>query len=123
MRYGKPSIESRVHALQQQGCQNILAMALYPQYAASTTATAYDALFNSLKNYVGNQPFAVLPLITITPPILRLWPKLLNRVLANIPKGQIALWPHFMDYPKNILPKAIRTTAIVPKQPGFYARA
>ena len=49
MRYGNPSIESRVRAMQQQGCQNILAMALYPQYAASTTATAYDALFDSLK--------------------------------------------------------------------------
>lgn len=44
MRYGNPSIASAMQELQQQGCERILALPLYPQYAASTTATAVDKL-------------------------------------------------------------------------------
>src|SRR4051794_26949946 len=37
MRYGNPSIASRVEALQKQGCERILLVPLYPHYAAATT--------------------------------------------------------------------------------------
>ena len=39
MRYGNPSIASRLEALVARGCERILVMPLYPQYAAATTAT------------------------------------------------------------------------------------
>src|ERR1700759_4222311 len=42
MRYANPSTESRIRALQRQGCDRILLVPLYPQYAAATTATAAD---------------------------------------------------------------------------------
>jgi len=42
MRYGNPSIASRLHALVAQGCERILVIPLYPQYSAATTATVYD---------------------------------------------------------------------------------
>ncbi len=45
MRYGNPSIPSVLAQLREQGCTRILALPLYPQYSASTTATAFDALF------------------------------------------------------------------------------
>lgn len=44
MRYGNPSVESAVDKLRAQGCERILVVPLYPQYAASTTATAVDAV-------------------------------------------------------------------------------
>ena len=44
MRYGTPSISSVVDKMKQQGCDRILVLPLYPQYAASTTATALDAI-------------------------------------------------------------------------------
>ncbi len=44
MRYGNPSIASVIASLKQQGCDRILALPLYPQYAASTTASALDAI-------------------------------------------------------------------------------
>ncbi|TSA14669.1 MAG: ferrochelatase [Betaproteobacteria bacterium] len=44
MRYGEPSIESVLARLKQQRCERILLLPLYPQYAASTTATAFDAV-------------------------------------------------------------------------------
>jgi ferrochelatase len=48
MRYGNPSIRSRIEALQQQGCERILVVPLYPQYAAATTATVCDKVFEAL---------------------------------------------------------------------------
>lgn len=49
MRYGNPSIPSVLHKLKEQNCQRILIVPMYPQYAASTTATAYDIVFDELK--------------------------------------------------------------------------
>ena len=49
MRYGAPSIGSRLAALRERGCDRILLVPLYPQYSATTTATANDAAFDALK--------------------------------------------------------------------------
>jgi len=48
MRYGNPSIASRITALQQAGCERILVVPLYPQYSAATTATVNDKVFEAL---------------------------------------------------------------------------
>lgn len=42
MRYGKPSIEDVVLEMQADGVQRIIALPLYPQYSASTTASTFD---------------------------------------------------------------------------------
>ena len=44
MRYGNPSIPDAIGRLRAQGCERILTVPLYPQYAASTTATVVDAV-------------------------------------------------------------------------------
>ncbi len=48
MRYGLPDVASRIAALQAQGCERILFVPLYPQYAAATSATACDKVFEAL---------------------------------------------------------------------------
>ena len=48
MRYGQPSIASRMEYLQKEGCERILVFPLYPQYAAATTATVNDKAFEFL---------------------------------------------------------------------------
>ncbi|MGH1417272.1 MAG: ferrochelatase [Hyphomicrobiaceae bacterium] len=48
MRYANPSTKSRLKWLQSQGCERILLVPLYPQYAAATTATACDKAFEAL---------------------------------------------------------------------------
>ncbi|MER8748855.1 ferrochelatase [Mesorhizobium sp. M1050] len=48
MRYGNPSTESVAQRLVDQGCDRILSFPLYPQYSATTTATANDQLFRAL---------------------------------------------------------------------------
>ena len=49
MRYGNPSIASRLDALLKAGCGRILVVPLYPQYSAATTATVADKAFDALK--------------------------------------------------------------------------
>jgi ferrochelatase len=49
MRYGTPSIKSRLEALHEKGCDRILLFPLYPQYSAATVATACDKAFDALK--------------------------------------------------------------------------
>jgi ferrochelatase len=48
MRYGNPSTQSKVDAMIEAGCQEILFLPLYPQYAGATSATANDAFFAAL---------------------------------------------------------------------------
>lgn len=48
MRYGNPSIASRLAALKEQGCERIVVFPLYPQYSATTTATVNDKVFEYL---------------------------------------------------------------------------
>jgi len=49
MRYGNPSIPSVLRKLKEQNCQRILVVPMYPQYAASTTATVNDIVFGELQ--------------------------------------------------------------------------
>ena len=62
MRYGNPSIDSRLKALMTRGCERILLVPLYPQYAAATTATVCDQAFRSL------MAMRWQPTLRITPP-------------------------------------------------------
>ena len=62
MRYGNPSIASRIHALMAQGCDRLLVVPLYPQYSASTTATVSDEVFRVLGE------MRAQPTLRITPP-------------------------------------------------------
>ncbi|MBY0575369.1 MAG: ferrochelatase [Gallionellaceae bacterium] len=49
MRYGNPSIPGVLRKLKEQNCQRILVVPMYPQYAASTTATVCDIVFGELQ--------------------------------------------------------------------------
>lgn len=55
MNIGKPSVADVLIRMQQQGCERILIIPLFPQYAASSTAAAMDNVFAVL-NKMRNQP-------------------------------------------------------------------
>ena len=61
MRYGNPSIRSRLAALAAQGCARILAVPLYPQYAAATSATVCDEVFRALMDMRWQPTLRVAP--------------------------------------------------------------
>jgi ferrochelatase len=48
MRYGNPATGAAIRKLIEAGCTRLLLFALYPQYAAASTATAYDEAFRAL---------------------------------------------------------------------------
>lgn len=52
MRYGAPSIAERIKAMQDEGCDRIVVIPLYPQHSRSTTASVGDAVFEALKPLV-----------------------------------------------------------------------
>lgn len=49
MRYGNPSVAAALESLRQRNCDRILVIPLYPQYAASSTASALDAVWQELQ--------------------------------------------------------------------------
>ena len=55
MRYGKPSIPQVLQKMRDQGCTRLLVIPLYPQYAASTTASVNDEVARCLLGW-RNQP-------------------------------------------------------------------
>jgi ferrochelatase len=61
MRYGNPSIPSRLEHLKAQGCERILLVPLYPQYSAATTATVCDKAFDALKTMRWQPSLRVAP--------------------------------------------------------------
>lgn len=61
MRYGNPSVKSRLEYLQSEGCDRIVLFPLYPQYAAATSATACDKAFDALKEMRWQPSIRVVP--------------------------------------------------------------
>lgn len=51
MRYGQPSVESKLRSLQEQGIHEVVVIPLYPQYSGSTTGSAFDAVADALKQF------------------------------------------------------------------------
>ena len=61
MRYGNPSIKSRLNNLKEQGCENLIILPLYPQYAAATTATVCDEVYRSLMKMRWQPSLQIIP--------------------------------------------------------------
>ncbi|WP_422344576.1 ferrochelatase [Parasphingorhabdus sp.] len=61
MRYGNPSIGSKMEALKDAGCERILVAPLYPQYSGATTASVHDAVFDAVKSMRWHPAIRVLP--------------------------------------------------------------
>ena len=61
MRYGNPSIKSKMLDLQESGCENIIILPLYPQYAAATTATVCDEVYRTLMKMRWQPSLQIIP--------------------------------------------------------------
>ena len=61
MRYGNPSIKSKLYKLKESGCENIVILPLYPQYAAATTATVCDEVYRSLMGMRWQPSLQIIP--------------------------------------------------------------
>ena len=61
MRYGNPSIKYKLNKLKEIGCENIIILPLYPQYAAATTATVCDEVYRSLMKMRWQPSLQIIP--------------------------------------------------------------
>ncbi len=61
MRYGNPSIKNKIHKLKEAGCERLIILPLYPQYAAATTATVCDEVYRVLMGMRWQPSLQIIP--------------------------------------------------------------
>ena len=61
MRYGNPSIKKVMEKMQTDGCENLIILPLYPQYAAATTATVCDEVYRVLMKTRWQPSLQIIP--------------------------------------------------------------
>jgi len=61
MRYGSPSIKGKISELKDKGCENLIILPLYPQYAAATTATVCDEVYKTLMQMRWQPSLQIIP--------------------------------------------------------------
>ncbi|MBV6631964.1 MAG: ferrochelatase [Alphaproteobacteria bacterium] len=105
MRYGNPSIKSRLEALKEKGCDRIVMMALYPQYSASTMATAYDKAFDALKKMRWQPAVRTMAPYHDDPVYVEAIAKSLNDHLATLDWEPEVILSSFHGVPKSYLMK------------------
>ena len=84
MRYGNPSIKSKMLDLQESGCENIIILPLYPQYAAATTATVCDEVYRTLMKMRWQPSLQIIPHYESEPLYIQAIVNSINKKLSSI---------------------------------------
>ncbi|MDC0031657.1 ferrochelatase [Candidatus Pelagibacter sp.] len=84
MRYGNPSIKSKLDHLKNNGCENIIILPLYPQYAAATTATVCDEVYRCLMKMRWQPSLQIIPHYESEPLYIDSLIKSIKKKLAKI---------------------------------------
>ena len=105
MRYGNPSIASRLDALQAAGCDRILLVPLYPQYAAATTATVCDKVFETLARMRWQPALRVAPAWFDRPAYIEAIASSLEEGLAKLSFKPDTIIASFHGMPEDYLRK------------------
>jgi protoporphyrin/coproporphyrin ferrochelatase len=105
MRYGNPSIASRLEAMQKAGCDRILVVPLYPQYAAATTATVADKAFDSLVTMRWQPALRVAPAYFDQPSYIEALAASLEEGVAKLPFTPDVIIASFHGMPEEYLHK------------------
>jgi ferrochelatase len=105
MRYGNPSIRSRLEALVAQDCDRILIVPLYPQYAAATTATVCDEAFRALSTMRAQPTLRVAAPYYAEPAYIDALAGSLNAALAKLPFKPERIVASFHGVPESYVAK------------------
>ena len=84
MRYGNPSIKSKIKKLQGEGCENLVILPLYPQYAAATTATVCDEVYRSLMKMRWQPSLQIIPHYESDPLYIEALVNSINKKISEI---------------------------------------
>ena len=105
MRYGNPSIRSRIDALVEQGCDRILVVPLYPQYSAATSATACDEVFRVLSEMRAQPTLRVTPPYYDDPDYIEALAGSIDAHLASLPFKPDVIVASFHGMPQKYIDK------------------
>ncbi len=105
MRYGTPSLAQAVSDLLKAGCTRILAMPLYPQYCAATTATANDQLFRYLMKLRRQPAVRTLPSFPDDPAYIGALEAVIRRTYASCEQAPQMLVTSFHGMPLTSIAK------------------
>ncbi len=84
MRYGNPSIKFKIEKMQKNGCENLIILPLYPQYAAATTATVCDEVYRSLMKMRWQPSLQIIPHYESNPLYIKALVNSINKKLSEI---------------------------------------
>lgn len=101
MRYGRPSIASKLEALQAAGCDRILVLPLYPQYSATTTATVNDAVFRALMRMRRQPAIRIAPSFPDHPLYIEGLARSIRATLAGLERPPQRLVASFHGLPRR----------------------
>jgi protoporphyrin/coproporphyrin ferrochelatase len=123
MRYASPSIASRLQALVARGCDRILVMPLYPQYAAATTATVCDEVFRFLLRQRRQPAVRIMPAYYDDPYYIEVLSSSLKAELKALPFAPDAIIASYHGIPQDYVRKGdpyerqcVRTTELLRAQ-------
>jgi len=126
MRYGTPSIASRLEVLVTWGCERILVMPLYPQYSAATTATVCDEVFRFMMRQRRQPALRFLPAYYEDPYYIEVLASSLQAELKSLPFTPDVILASYHGMPKEMVAKGdpyerhcTRTTELLRAQLGF----
>lgn len=105
MRYGNPSIRSRIDALAAQGCDRLLVVPLYPQYSAATSASVCDEVFSVLAGMRAQPTLRVTPPYYDDPDYIEALASSIDTHLATLPFKPELIVASFHGMPKQYIEK------------------
>ena len=105
MRYGNPSIKSALDRLHAAGCDRVLLVPLYPQYAAATSATACDKMFEALMTMRWQPALRVAPAYHDDPAYIEALAQSVTDHLATLAQQPEIIMASFHGVPQEYLTK------------------
>ena len=105
MRYGSPSIKSKLYDLKSKGCENIIILPLYPQYAAATTATVCDEVYRTLMRMRWQPSLQIVPHYESEPLYIDALVKSIQNKIKNINWKPDLIMASYHGIPKKYFDK------------------
>jgi protoporphyrin/coproporphyrin ferrochelatase len=85
MQVGNPSVASVVHGMIEKGVERLIVLPMYPQYSATTTASATDVLFQALMKEKRVPALRIVPPYYDHPAYLDAMSTIIREELAQLP--------------------------------------